>query len=228
VSGIKEFERLNTRKASVVHVGGFRPTGDPLASNFGLRPLGAEGEEWPTMNGELLLFVCQLNLTAAPVVPAMLEDVALITFFVDPAFGDLGKQNGAGWRLRAYASLEGLVAIAAPANAGKLKRGFECRWEALDDHPNYDDPDRVVPDGFDESDADLENVARTKIGGYASSIQSEPWWGSEEHPSAPAYCLQIDSEEKVGLAWGDGGTVYLARGTAEGCREQWFLDWQCF
>src|ERR1700685_841574 len=99
MSGIKEFERLNTRKASVVHVGGFRPTGDPFASNFGLRALGAEGEEWPTMKGEPLLFLCSLDLEAAPAVPPLLEDIALITFFVDPAFGDLAKENGAGWRL---------------------------------------------------------------------------------------------------------------------------------
>jgi uncharacterized protein YwqG len=228
MSGIKEFERLNTRKASVVHVGGFRPTGDPFASHFGLRPLGANGEEWPAMDGQPLLFVCQLNLTAAPAVPALLEDIALITFFVDPALGDLTKQNGADWCLRAYPSLNGLVAMTPAPGAAALKRGFECRWEALDDHPNYDDPGRVVPDGFDDSEAELENLARTKIGGYASTIQSEPWWGYEEHAGAPAYCLQINSEEKVGRVWGDGGTVYIARGTAEGCREQWFLDWQCY
>ena len=48
----------------------------------------------------------------------------------------------------------------------------------------------------------------------------------------PIYVLvadsMIDSEEKVGLFWGDGGTVYLARGTAPGCEDEWFLDWQCF
>jgi hypothetical protein len=115
-----------------------------------------------------------------------------------------------------------------PTDAVKLKRGFECRWEALDDHPNYDDAERVVPDRFDDSEVELENRARTKAGGYASSIQSEPWWGGEGHPSAPAYCPQINSEEKVGPIWGDGGTVFLARGTADGCREEWFLDWECY
>ena len=227
MSGIKEFKRLNTRKASVVHVGGFRPTGDPFASHFGLRPLGAEGEDRPTMDGKPLPFVCQLNLTAAPAVPALLQDIALITFFVDPEFGNLTKENGVDWCLRGYPSLSGLVAMTPPADAAKLNRGFECRWEALDDHPNYDDPERVVPDGFDDLEVELENLARTKVGGYSSSIQSEPWWGYEEHPGGPAYCLQINSEGRVGLAWGAGGTVYLARGTAEGCRKQWFLDWQC-
>ena len=71
-------------------------------------------------------------------------------------------------------------------------------------------------------------MARSKIGGYASTIQSEPWWGIRAHPADPKFCAQINSEEKVGLIWGDGGTLYLARGTAAGCEDQWFLDWQCF
>jgi uncharacterized protein YwqG len=232
MSRLAEYERLNTRKASIVQVGGFRPTGDPQASHFGLRPLGARGEAWPRMDGDPgglpLLFVCQLNLTAAPAVPPLLRDIALIAFFVDPDHGELAKENGADWCLRAYPSLSGLAAIAPPDNAPALKRGFECRWEEADDHPNYDDPDRVVPDGFDDTDVEMESLARTKIGGYPCSIQSEPWWDYDEHPSAPVYGLQINSEEKVGLAWGDAGTVYLARGTADGCKDQWFLDWQCY
>jgi hypothetical protein len=163
-----------------------------------LRPLGTAGEAWPTSNGKPLLFVCQLNLTAAPFVPALLQDIALLTFFVDPEMGELAKHNGEDWCLRAYASLSGLAPIAAPGHAPALKRGFECRWEECNDHPNYDDPDRIVPEGFDDSEVEMENVARTKIGGYATSIQSEPWWGSEEHPAAPAYCAQINGEERPG------------------------------
>jgi uncharacterized protein YwqG len=225
---LAEFRRLNTRKASIVHVGGFRPTGDPLASNFGMRPLGTAGETWPTNNGTPLRFVCQLNLTAAPAVPPLLQDIALITFFADPESGNMAKHNGVDWCLRAYPSLNGLAPMVPPAAGPARKRGLECLWEACEDHPNYDDSTRIVPDGFDDSEVELENLARTKIGGYATSIQSEPWWGYQEHPAAPEYCLQIASEEKAGLAWGDGGIVYLARGTAEGCRDQWFLDWQCY
>jgi uncharacterized protein YwqG len=227
MSDLQEYKRLNTRKASIVHVGGFRPTGDPFASNFGLRALGAPGEEWPSSDGKPLLFICQLNLTTAPVVPALLQDIQLITFFADPDAA-MGKENGEDWRVIAYTSLSGLSSMNRPIDAPTMTRGFECRWEACEDQPNYDDPDRVVPEGFDDDDVELENVARTKIGGYLSTIQSEPWWSSQEHPSEPAYCIQINSEEKVGLAWGDAGAVYLARGTAEGSKDQWFLDWQCY
>jgi hypothetical protein len=225
---LAKFKRLNTRRASIVRVGGFRPTGDPLASNFGMRPLGALGEAWPEHGGKPLLFVCQLNLTTAPAVPELLRGIALVTFFAEPEPGELERENGVNWSLRTYASLDGLAPIAPPQGGPKLRRGLECTWEAVDDHPEHDDPERVLPKGFDDSDVELENVARTKIGGYASSIQSEPWWGYAEHPCAPAYCLQIAGEEKAGLAWGDGGIVCLARGTAEGTLDRWFLDCQFY
>src|SRR5215831_14699125 len=101
MSSLQEFRRLNTRKASILQIGGFRPTADPFASNFGLRPLGAPGEEWPVSDGKPLLFICQLNLATAPVVPPLLEGIQLITFFADPD-GSLGKENGEDWRLFAY------------------------------------------------------------------------------------------------------------------------------
>ena len=228
MSTLSEFKQLNTRKASILQVGGFRPTFDPTASNFGMGPLGSPGEEWPAWESKPLLFVCQLNLTTAPAVPPLLADIQLITFFVNPEFGILSEDNGKDWRLRAYKSLEGLARIPAPSDAPKVKKGFECRWEECEDHPNHDDPEMVIPPGSRRPRTQLENVARTKVGGYASTIQSEPWWGAKAHRSEPKYCLQINSEEKAGLIWGDGGTIYLARGTAAGSEDQWFLDWQCF
>jgi hypothetical protein len=223
-----EFQKLNTRKASVLQVGGFRPSLEPAACNFGKSPLGLPGEEWPTWQSRPLLFVCQMNLAIAPAVPPLLAGIQMITFFIDPEAGVLQKENGADWRLRAYTSLEGLVPMVAPAGAPKVGKGFECRWEECEDHPNYDDPEMVIPAGSRRPRIDLENVARTKIGGYASTIQSAPWWGHSDHPSNPRYCLQINSEEKAGLVWGDGGTIYVARGTEPGSLDQWFLDWQCF
>jgi hypothetical protein len=223
-----EFQKLNTRKASVLQVGGFRPTLDPAACNFGKSPLGLPGEEWPTWQSKPLLFVCQMNLATAPAVPPLLADIRLITFFVTPEPGVLHQENGADWQLRAYTSLEGLVPMVAPAGAPKVGKGFECRWEECEDHPNYDDPEMVIPAGSHRPRIELENIARTKIGGYASTIQSAPWWGHTDHPSNPKYCLQINSEEKAGLIWGDGGTIYAARGTESGSLDQWFLDWQSF
>jgi hypothetical protein len=223
-----EFRRLNTRTASILNVGGFRPTFDPTASNFGLTPLGFACEEWPTWESKPLLFVCQMNLSTAPAVPPLLEGIQLITFFVNQDINGLPQTNGNDWRLRTYTSLEGLVPLRAPDGAPTVKKGFECRWEASEDHPNHDDPDMIIPEGTRRPRAALGNVARTKIGGYVSTIQSEPWWDYSAHPSNPKYCLQGNSEEKVGMVWGDGGIIYLARGTAPGSHDEWFLDWQCF
>lgn len=176
-----------------------------------------------------MLFVCQLNLTQAPAIPPLLEDIKLITFFTTVEGGlNKAQENGRDWRLFAHTSLAGLVPLPRPADAPKLRRGAECRWTLSDDHPEFDDPDRQPIEGFDDSEVELENIARTKIGGYASTIQSEPWWHLNEHPSQPAYCLQINSEEKVSLMFGDSGIVYLARGSADGAKDEWFLDCQCY
>jgi uncharacterized protein YwqG len=197
---------MSKRKTSIVQVGGFRPTLDPFATNFGLKPLGLPEEAWPESGGKPMLFVCQLNLTNAPVIPERLNDIKLITFFVKPETAQLSEENHDNWSLRAYKSLDGLATLTAPPDAPKIRKGFECRWEESSD----------------------TKAARTKIGGTGSYIQSEPWWDYRAHAGSPAYCLQINSEEKVGLGWGDSGTLFIARGTTAGCEDQWFLDIQFF
>ena len=227
VSDPAGFARLNTRRTSVLQVGGFRPTNNLSASNFGRKPLAGPEERWPAWNGKPLLFVCQLNLAGAPAVPPLLEDVKLITFFVAPQTGPRHQENGKDWCLRTYKSLFDLAPLAPPGDAGRLERGFECRWEERADYPTRDDPEIPFPDDL-EPGPDFENVRRTKVGGYPSRIQSELWWEHQDHPAKPQFCWQIDSEKKVGLAWGDGGMIYIARGTAPGCTDRWFLDWQTY
>jgi hypothetical protein len=228
MSKLSEYKRLNTRKASLLNVGGFRPTGDPVASHFGMEPLCLPDEPWPQSNGTPMLFVCQLNLTAAPVVPDRLKDIQLMTLFVDPSMSSFEEENGANWCLRTYQSVDGLVKSVRPANAPRARRGLECSWQECTDHPNHDDPEKVLPAGFDDSDLELENVARTKIGGYVTTVQSEPWWDYRGHPTNPAYAFQIASEPKAGVVWGDEGILHFARGTEPGSDDRWFLDWQMY
>lgn len=192
------------KKISVVQVGGFRPTGDPFATHFGMTPVGLAGEEWPVSDGKPMMFVCQLNLTNAPVVPPRLGDIKLITFFAEPETAQLNEENGHNWMLRAYKSLEGLAPLTPPAGAPKIRKGFECSWQ-------------------ESTDA---KAARTKLGGKPTEFQSEPWWDYRAHAAEPEYCLQINSEEKPQVFWGAGGALYIARGTAAGFEDQWFLDIQ--
>ena len=228
MGSLSEYKKLNLRKASILNVGGSRPAGDPFASHFGLLPLAMPGETWPEFDGEPLMLVCQMNLTAAPSVPELLQGVKLITFFVNPETEEWPKEAGTDWVVRTYKSLDGLAPMTPPAGAPAARKGFEGSWRACDDYPSLDDPDRSVPDDFDDSELEVESVHRTKIGGWASNIQSEPWWEYREHAARPKYCFQVASEEKAGLVWGDNGTLYLGRGTAPGFGNQWFLDWQCY
>jgi hypothetical protein len=117
------------RPASVVEVGGFRPTLDPFASHFGLKPIALVEEEWPLANGKPMLFVCQLNLTAAPAIPPLLAGIQLLTFFADPdaSFGDA---NGENWQLRTYHALHGLVQNPRVGPEGSTRRR-SCREEGI-------------------------------------------------------------------------------------------------
>lgn len=235
MSSLDDFRRLNTRPASVLTIGGFRPTRNPLATHFGLPPVARPEESWPCVGERPLFFICQLNMTEAPFVPERLRDIALLTVFMDMQARQPGRENGEGWLVRTYTRLDGLQPLAIPAGA-TVPRGFEVRFELAEDHPVYDDPELKAMPSFDHDDIHLENVHRTKIGGYASNIQSEQWWWYtytpdemlSGHPSQPRYCFQIASEDKVGLYWGDNGILYFARGTAPGCESQWFLDTQCY
>ena len=227
MAAAEEFKRLNTRKASVLQIGRFRPTQDPCATHFGKAPLASLDETWPDYGDDPMMAICQLNLGSAPAVPPLLSDVRILTFFIAPEAA-LGRENGEGWCLRTYGSTDGLRTLTMPPDAPKIAKGFECLWHEQDDHPHHDDPEVVRVPGARWPQQGFDNVMRSKVGGYVSTIQSEPWWDCGSHPAEPRYCLQIDSEEKLGLAWGDAGCLYLARGGAAGQRQRWFLDWQCY
>lgn len=233
MSSLEEYRRINTRLASVATIGGFRPTRDPLASHFGLVPVALPGEEWPEANGAPLSFVCQWNLAEVPHVPEVLRGIALMTVFIDDNCRHLGGENGEGWLIRAYDSLDSLRPLMTPI-AKTVSRGFEVRYDVAEDYPDSCDPERRELHGFDRRGVHLENIYRTKIGGYASCIQSEPWWYHiytpegmlPGHPSRPRYAFQFAHEDKVGLYWGD--IAIFGRGTAPGCESQWFQETQCW
>lgn len=218
--------KKNARDCARLQLGRFRPTLNPLATNFALAAVAAAGEPWPG-EGRPMHYICQLNLTEAPFISPALADVALLTSFV--ADFECFIATGCApdtWCLRAYPALDGLVPLARPqgiAAPEKLKReqrprGFEGRWSKATDHPLYDDPDRE--DSDDEPDAD--HIYATKLGGYPSNLQHAVEWPGGDF----AYVLQIDSEAKVGLSWADRGIVYVGRGIAD--RSRWAVSCQFY
>ena len=230
---------LNTSACCVLEVGGFRPTGNPESSHFGLPPLMAPEETWPLDSADQpMQFIAQLNLAQAPWRPDALKDAAMLQFFVGEKFIESSCALET-WAIRLRADLAGLVPRQQPPfhDDAWIGKGFEARWlQPQQDHPCYDDSSMRLPEGMEDFPDEAHGLCsgRTKLGGYAKSLQHEiaflrPVQDEDGNwlPSAdePEYLLQIDSEGKAGLNWVDGGIVYLGRNPATG---QWSVHCQFY
>jgi hypothetical protein len=217
------------RKAIVLEVGGFRPSDDPRASWFGRVRLGRPGEEWPRSGGAPMHALGQINLADLPFRPPRLADIEMITLFIGPGQLPVDEPNGQNWCLRAYRSLPELVAIQAPGTDSGIQ-AFPMRPKAVEeDFPIWDDlPIELSDDDFETYYDRYPNVPGLKLGGWPTLIQGEISWAPwNNHPAAPEYVFQVDSSEKAGWRWGDGGVGYFGRGTAPGKEDEWALAWQC-
>jgi len=249
----EEFKTRNTRKCAVFSPGGFRPTGQPLATRFGGIPVGRPGEEWPTFRERIwkkpsimkkpdMTFsaprpagaVCQINLDEAPFVPEALEGFKLITLFCGfnkPdrfGFGGGPMPFADNVTVRTYTSLDELVPLTPPDNADlNWIKEMECRWGVKEDHPDYDDPDLWLPPGRDLADDD---------DGYLFEIENQResklggYHSSTQHGGdwgdTGKFVLQIASENKVGLNWIDGGVLGLGLEQSEDGVAEWRVDIQ--
>lgn len=174
--------------------------------------------------------LCQFNMAEVPFRPKALSDVAFLAVFIDREELPLSTPNGDGWLLRAYPTLDGLVALEPPADLGFIKP-FPVRWELIEeDYPTWDDAESLrLPHEIDDNYRDLSETQQgTKIGGWPYTVQSEIFWAPlNRHPANPEYVFQIDSEAKAGWSWGDAGFGYFGRGTGD-ARDVWTLEWQCY
>ncbi len=244
MSDFETYQQLNSRRSSVLELGGSDLGSKPSASHFGLTPLGLPGEGYPlNASGLPLQLICQLNLSDAPFVPGVLENLKVLTFFVDAPerFRDPASDR-ASWCVRGYTTLEGLVPLEAVMHDQDERWLFDDgsigHWLEVTDHPCHDDPDLQAVAGVEHSYTRSPNQHRTKLGGYPSSIQHEVYWGDFEMNAdgvlgnalhgKVVFALQIDSEAKVGLNWGDSGTVYIGRGVSADTAGQWFVSWQFY
>lgn len=212
-----------------MQIGGFRPTTSLAASWFGRVALGAPGESWPTTDGKPMLALCQINLTELPFRPPRLDDVEMLAVFIGPDRLPSDAANGQGWCLRAHRDISSLEPLVAPETRSPIK-AFPMQPREIDeDMPCWDDA-RDVPDELWDDYHDLfETADGFKLGGWPRLIQSEIFWAPwNKHPAQPEYVFQIDSTEKGHWSWGDGGVGYFGRGTAEGHRDVWTLEWQCY
>lgn len=208
-----------------------------LSSQFGRVPAMAPNDAWPTCrtlegDDEPLVLLCQLNLADAPLAPDVLADLRLIQLFAAPdrLWETPSVENPLPFAMRAYRSLEGLEPRQPPIGGALAKARFGL-WRRADDWPSPRDPALKLPRGVaaDALIASLETAPFTKIGGFPTLLGRPCWWDAQpDHPARPRFALQIASEEDVDLLWSAGGFLYLARGTAPGYEDAWFVDVQTY
>lgn len=186
--------------------------------------------------GQPLTPLCQLNLAKASYVPQNLQDLSFISIFVAKTYYDekpvsirnRDDQTESLWCLRSYEKIEDLVPIAVPENIPPI-RSFEARWNDPEiDFPTHDTMPIELPPEIDNNYYDIEGIETlngTKLGGWPSCIQCEPWWDYHEDGPEFEYALQVDSEENSGWTWGDLGAAYFGRSRLNSKR--WAFDWQC-
>ncbi|XEC96669.1 DUF1963 domain-containing protein [Paenibacillus tarimensis] len=225
------------RRATLMEIGGFKPTGDLTSSIFGKVNLSLPDEEWPHSNNKPMIPICQVNLVQLPYIPELLRDIEMITLFIDSEELPSNCPNGQTWCLRAYSDIKDLVPIKDQPIESSVKV-FEMKPILVEeDYPHWED---FVNDLYKEHievteeikeyyERHFQNVPGFKIGGWPTLIQSEIFWAPyNQHPAEPKFAFQIDSTEKGNWYWGDSGVGYIGRGTSKGSTNEWVIEWQCY
>lgn len=217
------------RRAVRMEIGGFEPPEGPGGSWFGRVNLALPGEEWPTHEGKPMYALAQIDLTQLPFRPPRLDDLEVITVFIDDDLPAGDGPNGDGWCLRAYPDRSALVPL-AQVETGSYIKPFPMRPEIIEeDYPKWEDVSIELPPDIDERYYDLfENAEGFKLGGWPFLVQSEIQWAAWGHPAQPEYVFQIDSSDRAGWMWGDSGVGYFGRGTRPGHTDEWAMSWQCY
>lgn len=227
----KEEIEIALRKPAIkFEIDGFKPIESNSASWIGKVLLCSKGEKWPNSNGKPMIPICQINIAELPNKEEYLDDIELLTLFLDAEEIPMDSPNGEGWLLRTYSKIDELVEIEKPEINSTVKP-FQLKSKSIEnDFPCWEDCPIEIPEEFDEDYYDLfPNQNGFKIGGWPTLVQSEIYWAPfNEHPANPKYVFQIDSSEKANLYWGDNGVAYFGRGTKDGLKDEWSFSWQCY
>ena len=162
--------------------------------------------------------------------PPRLDDIDFVTIFIGADDFPNCDPNGSNWCLRAYPSLDELVAL-PPTDTGSAIKQLPMRPQLVEeDLPCREDVDVELDDDVADNYHDhFKNVEGFKLGGWPTLIQSEIFWAPwNKHPAAPEFVFQIDSTEKGNWSWGDNGVGYFGRGTETGHEDEWACEWQCY
>jgi len=205
------------RSASVAQVGGFRPPETHLTSWFGGEGVSLPSEELPTYNGEKMFPLLQVRIDELPVVPEALKDTAMLIVFMNRETLPYDAVNGDGFLVREYKTLDGLQPI-PNGDENTIVKKFPIKWDRVErDAPTWEDLLETEFHKYEDDDYFDKYTTHegTKFGGFPMSVQGGV--GIKD------FVFQIDSEDKAGWHWGDGGLGYFFKKD-----DQWYLDWQCY
>jgi hypothetical protein len=214
------------RRWSIAQIGGFRPNEEPITSWFGGHFVAPAGADWPTLHAETMLPLLLVRTDELPYKPSALDGVALFNVFIGPKELpiDLPAENGEGWLIQTFTSLERLVPLPTPSRSSI--RPFPIRWSLSEtEGPQWTDAgdlfDQVTFVELDDCiDLFYDRYSQhrfTKVGGWPSFTQDSFGIHSD------FFVFQIGSEEKPRWMWGDNGNGYFY--FKEG---KWFLYWDCY
>lgn len=224
---LEEFNGLG-KTPVIAKIGGFRPE-DNIKSWFGGNFSLNKTSYWPQHNGKDMIPVIQICSSEVPNGKNYFGDVEIVQVFLDngnlPARGP--QKNGDGWLLLEYKSTDDLIRVQTPTGSEQFK-AFQIKWNVNEkkDYPcweeswNYLDMTEVNDDDElnDRFFEEFDSYTYTKIGGYASYIQSP--CGKDYK-----YIFQISSEEKAKFMVGDNGKLYIFKSKIDG---EWYLHWDCY
>jgi len=198
-------------------------------SKLGGEPDLPGGTAWPTSAGRPLAFLGQVRLSAVPAAvrgSLSLPPEGLLSFFYDA----LGQPRGlepadrGGACVCLWPQIERLARVAPPPGLAAQGRFREVRLRLLEElrlpgvgSPAFDALG-LEPAAVDaylralDAYAGVREDAAHSLGGHALPIQ-----GAMEEDLAPALreagdwrlLLQLDSDERMGATWGDGGRLFF-------------------
>lgn len=222
----QEIIKQISKPSSIFKVGGFKPSESPQSSWLGKVLLSAKEEEWPSINGEFMSPLCQLNLSDLPYKPDFLKDIKFITVFIHEN-KIFDEDNSESYLIRTYNDINELIPLKQVSHPSTIKPFQLEPYLEKNDCPSWENCPISIPEEFeDEYETLFKNEQGIKIGGWPTLIQGEIFWTPFNKNSEDInFAFQISSIEKANWNWGDGGVGYFGINTKT---NTWVFTWQSY
>ncbi|ODN41422.1 YwqG family protein [Piscirickettsia litoralis] len=187
---------------------------DHLSSKIGGTPYCQEGFSYPKINDNALLFLAQINL-ADTIGFDLLPDCGILQFYIgeDDCYGLFSNEFKVVYHEKVSAPQQKNVPEVGdseikPFWGNPLKMKFEQAEMPITASDHRFDID--MPDDAQEEYIDTvpSYDCCHQVGGYPVFTQEDPRW-NKDHQDKDFLLLQIDSDYKNKIGWGDSGVAHF-------------------